>query len=484
MMPMLSTYIHETVYNRFRRGFLWALGGSITYEALKLVHLFFLFRLLEPSLYGTMGTILGSIYFTMYVADAGVANSLLPFLHLCLKSRQHCKRFLLRYCLLPHFPFIVLCSTVLIFVISARVNLSTLPFVGFFIFGITILETMRTFARMFLYATFQARLTVTVEVSFFAFYVLALWIPYIVSSHLITLPYMFAIHALDSLLVSCFFFYLLRQFYYTLPEMPSAYLADSQALILRNEPSKASVSMDLFPATLPRRLVITRFFNYVLRLSRSFFSSNFLTPLFAVRFGLQSAGIFYFASMVASALYSVVKTSVGYSGSALLAHVKESSLAAKKLVFNELFNKLLYLVIPMATFIIINYHLIVQQNAQHSIAKTTVAFCLLFFFIQFTEFFFMIYEQFYILEEASGKLFLFKAFEMVMFFGFIVTANVASPLITLFGLVMLRLISLFIIAMNAFYLWRIYPVITIRRWHVFYYAGWVIVACIVRWISL
>lgn len=465
MIPMLSTYIHETVYKRFARGFLWALGGSITYESIKLVHLFFLFRLLNPSLYGTMGSILASIYFTMYVADAGAANSLLPFLHLCLKSRQHCKRFLLQYCLLPHLPFIVICSSVLVFIIGQRINLSTLPFVGFLIFGITTLETMRTFVRMFLYATFQARLTVIVEVSFFAFYVLTLWIPYIVSSHLITLPYLFAIHALDSVLVSCFFFYLIRQFYYTLPDLQET-------------------SQPLFPSTLSRRLVVTRFFNYVLRLSRSFFSSNFLTPLFAVRFGLQSAGIFYFASMIASALYSIVKTSVGYSGSALLAHVKESSLTAKKIVFNELFKKLLYLVVPMTTFVVINYHLIVQQNIHHSVAKTTIAFCLLFFFIQFTEFFFMIYEQFYILEEASGKLFLFKAFEMVMFFGFIVTADTSSPLFTLLGLIVLRIISLFIVAMNAFYLWRIYPVITIRRWHFLYCIAWVIAAFIIRWLSL
>ena len=54
------------------------------------------------------------------------------------------------------------------------------------------------------------------------------------------------------------------------------------------------------PLSLNTRIMHTQGFNYLLRLSRNVFTSNLLTPLFAYKFGLAQAGLFYLASTIAT----------------------------------------------------------------------------------------------------------------------------------------------------------------------------------------
>ena len=82
---------------------------------------------------------------------------------------------------------------------------------------------------------------------------------------------------------------------------------------------------------------------------------------------------------------------------------------------------------------------------------------LLFLLISLTELFFILYEQFYIIEEAVSKLFFFKLLELAMLYGVIKSPLAISPILILLGLIVVRFVSFLIIASNAFYTWKIKP---------------------------
>jgi hypothetical protein len=230
------------------------------------------------------------------------------------------------------------------------------------------------------------------------------------------------------------------------------------------------------PANLWRRLIATRLFNYLLRVGRNIFTGNFLTPLFAVKCGLAAAGLFYFASIVVSALQAVVKAIVGYSGNALLATVKNQGQQVKHEAFDVLCQKFVLVVFPIIALCGLNFKSIIRLSHGGTITTYTLSILLLYLIISFMDFFFMLYEQFYIIEEAADRLFFFKVLEFALFYGLISSSFVSSPIFTLLGLVGIRSMSLVIITADAYYRWRIMPNFRARRYYV---VSWIIISLLV-----
>jgi len=96
------------------------------------------------------------------------------------------------------------------------------------------------------------------------------------------------------------------------------------------------------------------------------------------------------------------------------------------------------------------------------VPESAIALALVFLLITFMEYFFMSYEQFYIVEENSGRLFIFKLLEFSLFYTFIISKNFTTPIFTLLGIVLVRLLSFTIIATNAYALWKIRPSFKIK----------------------
>jgi len=443
------TAIHPDLYRQFNKNARWTLCGSICYESLKVIHCFLLLHLLPPTLYGLMGGLFSFIYLTTYIADLGLTNSIPPFLHIFAQSRAAFKRFLIRYSLLPHLPFIIVCACVASVIVWFRYP--SAPH-GIIVVSLIILETIRSFLRVLLHTTFHARRIVVTELSLFlGFYLLGIWLPYLIFRYPLTLYHLFIPHLIDSALCVGLFVWFSIRYYKTLPV----------------------VSEFHFPPSLPKRVISVRLFNYLLRVGRNFFTGNFLTPLFAVRFGLASAGLFYFASVTISAMHAVVKGVISYSGNALLANVKNSTCIVKKDAFNVLCQKLVRIVLPVVLVLAINYKAILRLSASHNTTQYTLSLLLLYCVISFADFFFILYEQFYIIEEAANRLFFFKLFEFVALYAVISSPLVSSPVIVLLGLMCIRFVSFAVIAINAFYLWNIKPHFTTN---LRYIMPWIIIA--------
>jgi hypothetical protein len=446
------------IAQQFNKSFKWTLSGSILYEACKATHCLLLLKCMPTALYGAMGSVFSLIYLVTYIADLGATNSLPPFLHILNKSKANFATFITRYSMTPHLPILFISAGFATFFMTTK--FTTLPWL-WLIPSLIILEMIRTFLRMLLHSTFLSKRVVIIELSIFALYLAITWAGILYSTGPVTLNHIFIPHFIDSALCVILFVILVVQYQKTLPNKPLS-----------------------LPPALHKRLAKTKLFNYLLRVTRNMFTSNFLTPFFALRFGLASAGTFYVASMMVNGLQAIVKSAIGYSGNALLANLKEADENTKRQAFTTITNKLMGIIAPVIIVIGFNFKNILIISHQQSIQSETIALMLLCLFMSFTEFFFLLYEQFYIIEEAASSLFIFKCIELIAIYCFIQHGGISLPA-TLLGFIVIRLFSFFAIATNAWYTWRINLRLKTNKWLISSSAIIAIcIAILVHWYNL
>jgi hypothetical protein len=218
-----------------------------------------------------------------------------------------------------------------------------------------------------------------------------------------------------------------------------------------------------------RRVFKTRLFNYSIHMSKNFFTGNFLTPFFAATFGLRVAGVFNLANHIAESIKAIMKSTIIFSGNALFAKLKSTSIRAKREAFTLLFQKLNIVIYPVLIFIIINYKHIIALKGYAPIPQTTLSLSLLFLMVSMSEYFFLIYEQFYIVEERSSTLFIFKFFEFLLFYTFITLNHFTSPITAMLGLIIIKTLSLTAISATAYSLWKVKPSFYIKQKYLIYY---------------
>jgi hypothetical protein len=451
--PNQNDLITPELNKQFKKSFRWTLTGSIIYEIAKVAHIFALLKLVPGTTYGAIGSIFSLIYLTCYIADFGAYSSLPPFVNMTIQNKQSFRRFIFHYTILPHFPLIISCAFIATYLTACKLTLTTAMLI--IIPSAIILETLRCFLRLLMHTTFHSRRTVLIDLTAFVLFLTSTWIPYLVFNRPITLTTVFLPHLIDSIFAVTVFIICIVHFYRKLP----------------------TTQTHTLPHDFTKRLISSRLFNYLLRVSRYLFSSNFLTPLFAIKFGLKSAGLFYFAGTFATSLQSILKSSIGYSGNALLANLKDSTQAAKKEAFNILWQKLIFFLSPIIIILAVNYQPIARLSQSANTTSYTLSLLLLYFLLPCTEFFAILYEQFYIVEEAASKLFLFKLLELAFVYLIITSPITASPAATLLGLIAVRILSFIIIAINAFYTWKITCSI---KGHIIFLTSITVAAVIIR----
>ena len=419
---------------KFSTNFRWNLVGSSIYEILKIAHQIFLLKVLEPSFYGLMGSIFSIIYLTVYLSEFGLGATLPPFLNIFIESKQNFKNIFLKKYFLPQL-LIIFSAAILATYFYSKSFLNSLhaPFL-FLIPSVILSESIRIFFRRFLHTVFESKKAVLSEMILMPIYLLAVWIPYLFLNFRMALNLVFIPYLFDSILGITFFIVLINRFFKSLPEIPQTTIQN-----------------------LWKRIFKARFFNYSASASKELFKGNFLTPFFAYQFGLKDAGIFNLANHIAESIKAIMKATIIFSGNALLAQIKTAGLKVKQRAFKLLYKKLNIVIYPLAIFIAMNYKLLFKSSEATSLTQSTTAMALLFLFISFMEYFFVIYDQFYIVEEQSFKLFLFKILELTLYYIFIIANTFSSPFLTLLAIVAVRLLSFAIISTNAYFLWKIKP---------------------------
>lgn len=426
------------IKTQFKQSFKWNIFGSIFYEISKVLNHVFLLKNMPSDKYGLMAAIFSGIYFVIYLGDLGITQTLPAFLTIFIKNKTNFKKLFLKLYLLPQILIYSITAGIAVFFYTKSFLLSpNSPFL--FIIPLTIIfEGMRIFLRRFLHNIFITKKTIILETTLMVLYLGTVWIPYIFFNKPITLNSIFLPYLASSVIAVIFFIFFIRNFYKKIPEQEASY-----------------------PKNLLSRIIKARWLSYSTNVSKTFFTGNFLTPFFAANFGLAEAGIFNLANHVAESVKAIAKATVIFSGGGLFAKLKSAPIKIKKQAFKMLSKNLNKIIYPVLIFIIINNKFIFRLK-ETTITSSTTAMASLFFVITVTEFFFMAYEQFYTVEEKVGKLLIFKLMEIVMFYTVISAKIFSDPILILIGLVIVKLISFTILAINAYSNWKLKPCLKIN----------------------
>ncbi|MBD3231150.1 hypothetical protein GF322_00655 [Candidatus Dependentiae bacterium] len=417
----------------FFTGFKWNIFGSIFYEILKVGHQFLLLKILDQSSYGLMGSIFSIIYLTIYLTDLGYVNTIPTFFNIFTKNKQNFTNIFLKKYSYPQIALMLITAATTTCLYTKSFFYSIYSPYTFIIPSIIFAESIRIALRRFLHLAFKSKNLVIIESIFAALYMLAIWTPYIFLKIPMTLNLIFIPHLIDSVIVIIFMIIMIYKLYKKLP----------------SEKNKVK-NKNLLP-----RILKARLFNYSININKQFYTGNFLTPFFASNFGLKDAGIFNLINHVAEAIRSILKATAIFSGNALLAFFKEKTNKAKQYAFHLINKKLNIILYPFIIFTVINYKIISCLKDLQNIPPEAFATGILFLFLTMADYFFILYEQFYIIEEQSGSLFLFKLFEFILFYTIIISNNTISPFGAIFGILIIKAISFTLIAINAYVKWKI-----------------------------
>jgi len=362
----------------------------------------------------------------------GVTNSITPFLQLLSQNKNNWQFLLIQKTLLPHLPLILLTSIgTLVYFLHTSLAKNIDVTLGIIMMALIILESGQSFMRQLLYALFQTTAVVSIELGLLIARYGAIWGLSLLCNYPMTISLIMWSHLASTLICLSLFLALLTRVYKKLPE----------------------TELNI-PAHFSWRLAQNRAYNYLLRLSRNIFSIHFLTPLFAFQFGLKTAGLFFFASKLARIVSAVVKLSIGYSGNGLLAQIKNKALPEKRAAFSLLAAKLLSLIIPACALFAPLCAGALHRGYIQSAATDIFVLCLLYLIITFFEFFFMLYEQWYILEEAAHRLCIIKLIELGALFALLKYCPL-SAIQLLAILIIVRALHFGFIAFHAYKTWGI-----------------------------
>ncbi len=384
-----------------------------------------MFYVLGSSRYGAIGTTFSLVYLLISLSSFGFEASFAPFLTSLTKSSNLFIRYLSIYVLLQ-IPLL------LIFALSGY-------YISFYFFGLPsfslslpifsaliLSEGLRIFFRRLLHNIFLSKPTIILEQIFSFAYLAFIWLSfflgYPLSLHLLFIPYL--ITSISVLLIFLFFTY---SFTTSLP----------------------STSFPP-PPHLFNRILKSRSFNSLTNFSTLLVSGNLLVPFFASTFGPHHAGIFKLVSIFANSAKALIKSTVYFSGGAYLAALKSSPL--KLTAFKDLSQKLLppILVTLSLTFLF---------SSILPLPTPLLTLTFLFLFITLLRHFSLIYDQLFIIEEASKRLLFIKLIELILTYTLILSNKKLTPNSSIYLLTAIQIISFLILATDAYSKWKILPTI-------------------------
>ncbi len=424
---------------QFHRGIVWTLIGSIGSQGLVILYHIFYRAYVGPVKHGTMGCLLSLVYLCIAVTNIGLDKTLAPFLETFSESR---KRFTLftQIFLVPQLIFLgMLCiffytkfSSALISVpfFSSLADVLT-PSLLLYLLLTFILESMRKTLKTFLQLSFYFRFAALVELLGMSTNLLCILFLYTRGSLTLLSSWqvMAAVSLLQLIVLSIGMFGL----YYSLPTEEATALPLGKLFL---------------------RFSKTRLFSWALQCLNQLYSGNFLVPMCALQFGIESASLMKVITSISYWITLIGKKVFGVTSNALLAHLKSRSSETQKDAFHYLtnvFNQALY---GILIFLIINGRKIalLQYDGTQGISWSLLYFMLA---LTFFESFFILYERWYILEEDTLIYLIFNVTSIGILY--LAVQSLQSPIAILTTIICIRVLTFILLSIFSFYRWHIWP---------------------------
>lgn len=427
----------SSAQKKFQTGYRWSFGGSLTFELSHIIHNGLLLYFLGASFYGLLGSLFSIVYLIINIANFGFESSVAPFLKIITSSQKSLRRVLPLY-VLPQIGIILACSY-LVFLFSRSIFFhpnQPIHFLFFFLLATT--EGIRIFFRRFLHNIFLNKATILVEhIATFSYYAI-IWGSFLCGRSL-SLELIFIPYAFFSVFVIFIFFVMTYRYYKQLPTTGA-----------------------LVPRFFWRRILRARYYNSLISIEAFVISGNFLVPFFATSFGMQQAGLFKIANIAAHSIKALIKSIVHFPGAALLASAKTKAHHIKKVAFYTLSNKLHHIILFVIIFLSVNCVQIYFFYPTGTYFRSAWWYTFIFIGITLIHQLFVLYEQFYIIEEFAHKLFFIKSIEFILFYFLIIANGYLTPITTLINIGLIQILSFGILATHAYATWRIKPYFRIR----------------------
>ncbi len=436
---MTKQSYHLPYLPQFKFGIIWTFIDSFGSQGLVILfHL--LYRTYAGTiLHGVLGCLLSLIYLAVAIANLGLDTTLAPFLETFSVSRT---RFwlLTQVLLIPQVVFLaILCS-------ATYLSSSHIPGLHFFkdiapyfstnllIYTLLIFffESNRKTIRAFLQLSFYFRLAAFVELLGIGINVAG-----IIALHYfghLTLLTSLQILMYASLLQCILLIAGLAYWYQTLDTLEIAPIS----------------KLELF-----FRISKTRIFSWVLNCLHQLYSGNFLVPLCAFQFGIESASLMKVISSISYWVTIVAKKVLGVTSNALLAHLKSRSQETQTQAFHfltEVFNQVLY---GLLIFLIINGKKIALHHTVPSASAVTWSLLYGMVLLTFLESLFVLYEKWYIVEEDAHTYLGINLLSIGVVY--VVVQYLQTPLAILSTIVCIRLSTFMLLSLYSFYRWNIWP---------------------------
>lgn len=302
----------------YKQGIVWTFIDSFGSQGLVIVYHFFFRTVAGAALHGIMGCLLSSVYLLIALTNLGLDKALAPFLETFNSSQKNFKQFLLTL-IVPQIVLILSCAT--FFYGSLHLLKESIPFIKVLsshlttsiivYFALTfIFESMRKTLRTFLQLSFYFELTTLVELLGIVSNLLAVYLLYIYNN--LTLLSSWQVLAYTSAL--------------------QLLILSGGMLHLYSKLSHEQKSFPLYP--LLTRFTKTRLFSWALQCLNQLYSGNFLVPICAVQFGIESASLMKIITSISYWITLLAKRVFGITSNALLAHVKSQSSTTQTKAFH------------------------------------------------------------------------------------------------------------------------------------------------------
>lgn len=407
----------KTITEQFLSGIKWNTIEACLYQGILWGYHVTLFKVLDRSLYGTVGILFSLLYIGVTLCTLGLDSALSPFIRQYTGSKTAFRHLLM----IQWIPNLILYGGLILLGYYGDLN-------HFFaLFGIPpldqslilililllIIESIKRIAKTYLGLLFYNQTLASLEIAYISLYVCTIAI-----CSYAGLPISLLVIYLPMLVVSALF--------------TTIFII----LCVKNYQTLADGSYTPQPG-LARRITRARFYGYINQVGHVIFSGNMFVTLSGAQLGLAYAAVAKIISTSIQSISTITHKVIGQSSEAALAHAHAYATHEKQSLF-ALANSYAQTVIfyLFACLCILNYKTVaahVMINSLHTNALL-ITFCVLLLI----EPFFITYEKRYLIEE-KGRYLLWYHLTMIATFGLWIYSGCAFPLLCLLFLTCARI---------------------------------------------
>ena len=395
------------IFPLFIQALTWNAAGALLYKFLLLAYQFFLFKTIDTTLYGQIGTIFSGIYFLISITNFGFEYNFFPLFEKLGNSKKHAALFI-KYCYIRIFiGFLVgcaflACAYYISFIFGfLRSTIESMPLSLLVVCsGVIIAESIKKSCIVIMQLSFQNKISSILEVCTLMLYIGTIGFYY----------YLYQTITLSILLIAllgtvcievCGCMWFIKNWYNSLP--------DGQELLH-------------FPK---REIMHEQFYNYINQLIKAAFSPNCLLLLASMQLGFYKVGIIKLLTEVIGFLYMFFHKTVALAAGATFIQLHKDRAQAIPALFSQITT--IYSIIVQLlvwTCCILQYYLQSYEFPEQNF----VIFIII--FISMLEYMMLPYEKLFITKSAAKAL-MFCNIISILVYGIIIKSGYISSIFIL-----------------------------------------------------